>query len=94
MLAFEIKLLRVLGLAPDAVASELSEGSKKSLTYLSDTGWEMLERFKLSEFQFRELCRFLHGFLIYHLGKFPPGRLHALEEPSAATSRASKSSAK
>ena len=51
-------------------------------------------RFKLSEFQFRELCRFLHGFLIYHLGKFPPGRLHALEEPSAATSRASKSSAK
>jgi recombinational DNA repair protein (RecF pathway) len=93
VLAFEIKLLRVLGLAPDVRASDLSEGSRKSLTYLSDTGWEMLERFKLSEVQFRELRRFLHSFLIFHLGKFPPGRPGALEESSATTSRASKSSA-
>ncbi len=93
VLAFEIKLLRLLGLAPDAAAAELSAGSKRSLTYLSESEWEMLERFKLSQIQFQELRRFLHGFLIYHLGKFPPGRTQALEESTGATSRASKSSA-
>jgi len=94
VLAFEIKLLRLLGLAPDAGATELSAGSKRSLIYLSESGWEMLERFKLSEVQFRELRRFLHGFLIYHLDKFPPGRSQALDESADAISRASKSSAK
>jgi hypothetical protein len=31
-------------------------------------------RLKLSEGQVRELRHFLHGFLIFHLGRIPKGR--------------------
>ena len=32
----------------------------------------------MAEAELRELRQFLHGFLIYHLGKIPPNRAAAL----------------
>jgi hypothetical protein len=37
-----------------------------------------LSRLKPSDAQSRELQQFLHGFLIFHLGKIPGGRAPAL----------------
>jgi hypothetical protein len=40
--------------------------------------WPALARLALSAAQIGELRQFLHGFLIYHLGKIPRGRAEAL----------------
>jgi hypothetical protein len=36
--------------------------------------WRQIQQLTLAETETRELRQFLHGFLIYHLGKIPPGR--------------------
>ena len=40
--------------------------------------WAGVARLKLSAGQLAELRQFLHGFLIYHLGKIPAGRAAAI----------------
>jgi DNA repair protein RecO (recombination protein O) len=77
--AFEIKLLSLLGLNPDLSTTDLTEGARKILGASIDSDWPALARLKLSESQVEEIRRFLHGFLIFHLGKIPPRR--ALREP-------------
>jgi hypothetical protein len=44
------------------------------------TGWDELDRLKLSDPQARELGHFLERFLTYHLGKILPSRKRALDE--------------
>jgi DNA repair protein RecO (recombination protein O) len=73
--AFEMKLLNELGLKPDLAEAKLSAGSKQILQKLVELGWENLSRLKLSETQVTEIRQFLHGFLIFHLGKIPKGRV-------------------
>ena len=80
--AFEFKLLNGLGLAPDLVELKLTPGAKQIAAKLIATKFEELSRLKLSEQQTRELRQFLHGFLIYHLGKIPNGRAAAIGEAS------------
>jgi len=78
VLAFELKLLHALGLAPPLEDIKLTSGCKRLVQHLTDTDWLALGQLKLSTAQFTELNRFLHGFLIYHLGKIPSSRQNAL----------------
>jgi DNA repair protein RecO (recombination protein O) len=70
---FEIKLLDELGLKPDLSKSNLTLGAKRIVSALSTHDWSAVSRLKLSEAQVTELRQFLHGFLIFHLGKVPKG---------------------
>ncbi len=71
---FEIKLLVELGLNPDLSKSNLTPGAKRIVSALATNDWPAVSRLKLSGAQVTELRQFLHGFLIFHLGKIPKGR--------------------
>jgi DNA repair protein RecO (recombination protein O) len=73
--AFELKLLSELGLKPDLAKSNLTPGTKRIVSVLSTSEWPAVSRLKLSEAQAAELRQFLYGFLIFHLGKIPKGRI-------------------
>ncbi len=72
--AFEMKLLRELGQSPDLAASKLTAGSKHILEKFAELDLAAVSRLKPSAGQIREMQQFLHGFLVYHLGKQPKGR--------------------
>lgn len=80
--ALELKLLRELGLAPDPAETRLTPGAKKIAGALWENDWAGIARLKLSATQAAELRQFLHGFLIFHLGRLPRGRAAALAEPA------------
>lgn len=76
--AFELRLLNELGLKPDWTETKLTPGARQVAGALESGDWTVPLRLKLSTAQVRELQQFLHGFLIYHLGKIPKGRAAAL----------------
>jgi DNA repair protein RecO (recombination protein O) len=76
--ALELKLLRELGLEPEMEESHLTPGAKKIAAALMEGDWKSIARLKLTEPQNQELLKWLHGFLIFHLGKLPRGRNAAL----------------
>jgi DNA repair protein RecO (recombination protein O) len=76
--AFEMKMLRELGLEPGRQEAAVSVGSRLILERLAAVEWATLLRLKLSPVQTAEIRRFLQGFLTYHLNKVPPGRNAAL----------------
>lgn len=76
--AFELKLLDELGLAPDLADSKLTAGAKEIVRLLMDPNSAAPARLKLSAAQTNELRQFLHGFLIFHLGRIPKGRAEAV----------------
>jgi DNA repair protein RecO (recombination protein O) len=76
--SFELKLLRELGLEPEVATSHLTPGAGKLAISLQASDWPGIARLKLSGSQNEELGRWLHGFLIFHLGKVPRGRATAI----------------
>ena len=78
LFAFELKLLRELGLNPDLETTKLNPGTKQLAKALTENDWAHTARLKPSGPQVTELNHFLHGFLIFHLGKIPKGRNAAL----------------
>jgi DNA repair protein RecO (recombination protein O) len=74
LFAFEIKLLSELGLQPDLEKEKLNPDIKQLLRILLVSEWDVLARLKLSKPQITALRQYLHGFLIYHLGKIPHTR--------------------
>lgn len=74
VLAFELKLLDELGLKPDLSKSRLTSGAKQVVNALLAGDWAAVSRLTLSAAQLAELRRFMHGFLVFHLGKIPRGR--------------------
>ena len=76
--ALELKLLRELGLEPDTAETRLAPGTVKIVGTLLDGDWAACARLKLSTTQTEELSRWLHGFLIFHLGRLPRGRAAVL----------------
>jgi DNA repair protein RecO (recombination protein O) len=76
--AFELKLLGELGLSPDTAKSRLSAGSTAIASRLKADNWPSVFRLKLSDAQVAELSQFLHGFLIFHLGRIPRHRTAAI----------------
>jgi len=76
--AFELKLLRELGLNPDLGKTGLTGGAKQIVRTLASGNWQASCCLKPTSGQIEELRRFLHGFLIFHLGRLPRGRAAAL----------------
>ncbi|HEY9509907.1 MAG TPA: DNA repair protein RecO C-terminal domain-containing protein, partial [Verrucomicrobiae bacterium] len=76
--AFELKLLRELGLQPDLEETRLNPETKKLVEALTQSDWPQIAELKASAAQAASLRQFLHGFLIYHLGKIPKGRTDAI----------------
>lgn len=72
--AFELKLLDELGLRPDLDDAKLSAPTRQLVDALTEQGWNELAALTATATQAKELRQFLHGFLIYHLGKIPKGR--------------------
>jgi hypothetical protein len=52
----------------------LTPGAKQIIAALTAGEWSSVARLKLSGAQVTELHQFLHGFLIFHLGRIPKGR--------------------
>jgi DNA repair protein RecO (recombination protein O) len=78
LFAFELKLLQDLGLQPDLEQSRLVPGTKELVKAMTRSDWPDIGRLRASPAQVNELRQFLHGFLIFHLGKIPSGREAAL----------------
>lgn len=78
LFAFELKMLAALGLSPDWGQTNLTAGSLALAQGLSAKDWPVVFRINLSAGQRTELTRWLHGFLIYHLGRIPKAREQAL----------------
>jgi DNA repair protein RecO (recombination protein O) len=78
--AFELKLLHELGLEPNLAETNLAAGTKKIAGILAQKDWAAGLRLKLTAIQTVDLRQFLHGFLIFHLGRLPKGRAAALAE--------------
>ena len=81
LFSFELKLLTDLGLQPDLDKSQLKPGTKQLVIALTQKDWPIVSRLRPTAVQAVELGRFLHGFLIYHLGRIPKGRESALGLP-------------
>lgn len=75
--AFEIKMLVELGLEPDWKESKLEPGTKKIVEAMLHRDFVSILSVKPTDKQLTELRQFLHGFIIFHLGKMPRGRLKA-----------------
>lgn len=79
--AFELKLLGELGLQPELETSKLTPGARQIAKALQEKDWAAAARLKLSESQVAELRQFLHGFLIFHVGRIPASRSKAITPP-------------
>ena len=78
--ALEVRLLRELGLNPDLRKTDLTAGAQQIVRAFLQNGWQECLRLKLARAQTAELGQFLHGFLIFHLGRLPAGRAAALAD--------------
>lgn len=78
ILILELKLLQALGMEPDLDQTTLTAGARKVANALLESRWTDSSRLKLSQAQSKELSQWLHGFLIFHLGRLPHGRNLAL----------------
>jgi DNA repair protein RecO (recombination protein O) len=77
--AFELKLLRELGLEPDYGDARLGAETQQLVKSLLDSDWSQLGHLRPTAAQARAVQQFLHGFLIYHLGRLPTRRHAALD---------------
>ena len=76
--AFELKLMVQMGLDASQEGKGLSTPVREVVRALEHCPWKEIGRLKLERSQATELRQFLHGFLIYHLGKLPATRAAAL----------------
>jgi len=74
VLAFEIKILVELGLEPGWNDAKLQPGTKKIVEAMLRRDFDSILGVKPTNKQIAELRQFLHGFIIFHLGKIPTGR--------------------
>jgi DNA repair protein RecO (recombination protein O) len=76
--AFEMKLLAELGLQPELERTALGAGARAALEKFMIDDWAAIFAVRLSAELVVEIRQFLHGFLIYHLGRLGRGRDEAL----------------
>lgn len=77
--ALEMKLLNELGLSPPLNESRLDNPTIKLLDQLTVRNWADITTLHPTKAQVRAMNEYLHGFIIYHLGKLPKGREMLLE---------------
>lgn len=77
--AFELKLLHILGQAPNPAETKLPAALQSLLTALMESPWAKLGELRATTAQAAALQQFLHGFIIFHLGKIPHSRTGALK---------------
>jgi len=78
VLGFELKLLDELGMKPELGKTTLSATARALAIELTEGDWASLAALKPEALWVKELRQFLHGFLIFHLGRIPKGRHAAL----------------
>lgn len=78
VLAFEAKLLVELGQQPDLTGTSLRPAARDLYARLEADDFPALATLTARAEQAVELRQFLHGFIIYHLGRIPKGRGAAL----------------
>jgi DNA repair protein RecO (recombination protein O) len=78
VLAFELKLLGLLGLAPDLAQTRLSPGARTVVKALTEEDWPAIARLKATAALASEVRDFVHGFLSFHLDRVPRARATAL----------------
>jgi recombinational DNA repair protein (RecF pathway) len=76
--ALELKMLSELGLEPDWHNASLAAGTVKAAKALIERDFEGGFGLKLADNQISEIRQFLHGYIIFHVGKVPRGRGQAL----------------
>lgn len=77
--AFELQLLADAGLQPDTREARLTEGARKVIEVLQRLDFRAgPPPLRLSDAQVAEIRQYLHGFLVFHLGRLPKGRAAAL----------------
>lgn len=79
VLAFELKLLELLGQSPSPEEIRMGKTALALMEALQNCEWAQSAEAELTEQHIAELRQFLHGFLIYHLDRIPRGRNAALE---------------
>ncbi|HEX3628623.1 MAG TPA: DNA repair protein RecO [Verrucomicrobiae bacterium] len=72
--AFEIKMLAELGLEPDWTETRLEPGTRKIVEAIRQRDFVSILSVKPTDKQIVELRQFLHGFIVFHLGKISRGR--------------------
>jgi DNA repair protein RecO (recombination protein O) len=72
--AFELKLLATLGLAPDLAQSQLNANARAFATRLANERLIAVARLAAGPAELNDLRQFLHGFILFHLGRIPPSR--------------------
>lgn len=72
--AFELKLLRELGQQPNPARTSLNARERELLVRLLESDWPEVSQMTLSASEINDLRLFLHGYLIYHLGRIPKPR--------------------
>lgn len=84
VLALELKVLGVLGQFPDLERESLPPAARERAEWLLSAGWTEVAAETGGEPAVRAaITRFLHGFLIFHLGRLPKGRGEALSAGAA-----------
>gem|GEM_PF-292354 len=79
VLAFEVKLLGLLGLAPDLAQTRLDSSAKTVVKALAEQDWPAIARLKPTAAQALEVRDFMREFLLFHLPRVPHGRDAALQ---------------
>lgn len=76
--ALELRHLADLGQLPDFERESLPAGSRRLAERLGEAEWGAWLGVEVESAVVEPLARFLHGFLIFHLGRLPRGRAEAV----------------
>ncbi|MCF7709501.1 MAG: DNA repair protein RecO [Verrucomicrobia bacterium] len=79
VLAFEVRLFTLLGVRPDLKGSGLSEGAKRWMRAVCESPLQRIDVYRLNGGQVKEVSDFIGNWCIYHYGRVPIQRQHALE---------------
>jgi DNA repair protein RecO (recombination protein O) len=82
VIALELRSLELLGLSPDLERESLPAASRDLAVELMTCAWEEMiedDSARVAKEALEPLEKFLHGFLVFHLGRLPKGRVEALE---------------
>ena len=78
LIRFELHLLAALGLSPDLTRSAMSDECRRTVADWITCPLASVPSMTAASCHFQGINQWLHGYLIYHLGKYPRSRTAAL----------------